>query len=74
MTVAELLSILEDLDPETEVRLAIQPSWPMQHYVQGAYEVELADGSPVCFIAAGSQPWDAPYLPEGVAEQIEWSR
>lgn len=35
MTVKELIEILEDFDPETEVRLATQPNYPLQHNVAG---------------------------------------
>lgn len=33
MNVAELVEYLEDLDPETEVRLATQPNWPFEYSV-----------------------------------------
>ena len=35
MTVAELIERLQDMDPEAEVRLATQPSWPLQSTVRG---------------------------------------
>jgi len=35
MTVRELRNILEYMDPDTEVRLAFQPSYPLQYYCVG---------------------------------------
>ena len=39
VNVAELIEELENMDPEAEVRLAIQPSWPFQHTISGVYDV-----------------------------------
>jgi len=33
MNVAQLKSILEDLDDDTEVRFGFQPSWPLQSHI-----------------------------------------
>lgn len=35
MTVGELLELLEGVDQDAEVRLATQPSWPLQYKVRG---------------------------------------
>ena len=35
MTVGELIELLEDFDPETEVRLGTQPNWPLQYHIAG---------------------------------------
>jgi hypothetical protein len=35
MTVRDLVRLLEDFDPDAEVRLAVQPSWPLRHNVAG---------------------------------------
>lgn len=35
MNVQNLIRMLEDLDPEAEVRLAIQPSYPFEHRLGG---------------------------------------
>jgi DnaJ-class molecular chaperone len=40
-TVSELMSILEDMPPDAVVRLAFQPSWPLQHTVGDVVEVEI---------------------------------
>ena len=33
MTASELIELLEDLDPDTEVRIAQQPSWPFEYTI-----------------------------------------
>jgi len=43
MTVGELREALEDFDEDTEVRLAIQPRYPMQYTVGEVAEVELGE-------------------------------
>jgi hypothetical protein len=43
MTVEELRSELENLDPEAEVRLAQQPSWPFEYSIGQIREVALVD-------------------------------
>jgi len=35
MTVGELITILETLDEDAEVRIASQPSWPFEYSVSG---------------------------------------
>lgn len=41
MTVGELKEILESLPDEMEVRLAFQPSWPLEYTVDQAQVVDL---------------------------------
>lgn len=43
MTVEELRNELENLDPEAEVRLAQQPSWPFEYSIGQIREVALVD-------------------------------
>jgi hypothetical protein len=38
VNVAELIALLEDVDPEAEVLLGHQPSWPLQFTVAGIAE------------------------------------
>lgn len=64
MTVAELIEILESMDPDGEVVLATQPSWPFENTISEVTEV----GSKV-YIGEGSQ---VGYLPSGVAEELGW--
>lgn len=46
MTVQELIGLLEDLDPEAEVLMAHQPSYPLQFTVRGVYNPQ--DGEIAC--------------------------
>lgn len=43
MNVAELLDLLQDVDPEAEVRLATQPNYPLEAWVAG---VSVGDTGP----------------------------
>ena len=38
MNVTQMIELLEDCDPEAEVWLAHQPSWPLQFTVRGVYD------------------------------------
>ena len=40
MKVKDLLQLLEDADPEAEVRIAVQPSYPLQHRAVGFISTE----------------------------------
>ena len=66
MTVSTLIGYLEDMNPDSEVRLAIQPRWAFEHSISGVAEVEV-DGEYIVYIGEGSQ---LGYLPEGAAEEI----
>ena len=75
MTAAALIELLEDLDPETEIRIAHQPSWPFEYSIS-AYdhafeeEVEGRRGTgPVFWLAEAQQ---LGYLSRDVAEQLGW--
>ena len=43
MTVGELKRILEEMDDDMEVRLAHQPSWPLQYKVADVIEAPVFD-------------------------------
>jgi hypothetical protein len=78
MTVNELIMLLEDMDGDTEVRLAIQPSWPFEYSVGSIvrcspleyeeYDRE-GDGESVVYIGEGSQ---LGYLPLVVKDELGW--
>ena len=64
-TVADLLEYLADFDPSAPVRLASQPSWPMEHYVGRVAEtggaVYIGEGSHIGYLsgeAAADLEWD----------------
>lgn len=75
MTVQELIERLEECDEDCEVRLAFQPSWPLQFTIAGVAEYdpdeddedESRDDRPVVFICdSGQHPDDAAYAPRRV--------
>ena len=66
MKVEELLQVLEGMNPEAEVRLAMQPSWPFEYSI-GNY-AESEDGE-VVYLAEGSQ---LDYLNGEIKEQLGW--
>lgn len=85
MTLEELIERLQDLvedgvDPSAEVRIAMQPSWPLQSTVRDVFpsddlmvddpddEPEDETASPVVWIVEGSQCHENPYAPRQVFE------
>jgi hypothetical protein len=68
MTVAELIELLEDLPADAEVRLATQPSWPME-YSLGHRVAEDAEAN-VVYLAERTQ---LGYLSGDAAEQLGWA-
>jgi hypothetical protein len=66
MTVQSLIEILEDMDPEAEVRLAIQPSYPFEHSV-GQVEEDMEKR--IVYIAEAGQ---VGYLPGEIREWLGW--
>ena len=48
MKVSELLELLEDVDGDAEVRLAFQPSWPLQYRIGEVVEVDLGADTEDC--------------------------
>jgi len=59
MTVGELMEVLERMPEDAEVRLAMQPVWPMQHNIR---DVRLVEG--------GEEHEDEKDLPETVEEEV----
>jgi hypothetical protein len=55
MIVAELIRTLQDMDPEAEVRIAIQPSYPMTYAIGDVVEEEgvRGPGSGTVYLAEG---------------------
>jgi hypothetical protein len=65
MTVAELIELLEDCDPEAEVRLATQPHYPLAYHLAG---IAVIDPDEVVWLLEGDHT-DRPYdVPEGLWE------
>jgi hypothetical protein len=80
MTVEELIALLEDCDPDAEVRLAHQPSWPLAFELRGVavpddagYEGDEADAPApgVVWLVEGGHPDGSPYAP-GYLWDIAW--
>lgn len=43
MTVGELMSLLEDLDPEASVRIMMQENWPFECELRGVVTRDMLD-------------------------------
>lgn len=74
MTAGELMELLGGLHPETEVRLATQPSWPLEYEVASVIQpededAEEGDGALVVYLVEGEQ---LGYLRGDVAGQLGW--
>jgi hypothetical protein len=69
MNIKQLIEELEFVDPDVEVRIAQQPSWPLQYHV-GAIVQDETTG--VVYLAEAGQVYDEPYLPAHVAELLGW--
>ncbi len=75
MKVIELLEALSELPEEAEVRLASQPSWPMEFRLDGPTFIEEGeqdeDGSagPVVYLTEAAH---LGYLPGFVARELGW--
>ena len=73
MTVAELLHELENIDPDAEVRLAVQPRWPFEYSVREVAVVEVNspknEDKVTVYLAEGEQ---LGYLPGNVKDALGW--
>ena len=76
MRVSTLIKILEDLDPDMEVRLATQPNWPFECGIAEVTVLELEGeeaeqaGTPgIVYIAEGKQ---IGYLAGEVRNNLGW--
>lgn len=67
MKVMELIDALDNMDPEAEVRLAIQPNYPFSHYIN-RWDPVVEDND-IVYIAEGGQE---SYLPGSVRGQLGW--
>lgn len=67
MTIDELRALIEDLDGETEVRVAFQPSYPLEYALD---EDNCAERDGVFWLA---EKFQIGYLTEGIATELGWS-
>jgi len=63
-TVGELIAALQAYDPDTEIRLAMQPRWPMEHLLG-----EVIDTGEVVWLGDGGQIGQ---LPENAVTEFGW--
>jgi len=70
MTVNEMIERLQEIAGdgfgESDLRLAFQPSWPLQFEIGGIAvpDEEPDNGAPVVYVVEGSHPdGDSPYAP-----------
>lgn len=70
MTAAELIELLEDLDPDTEIRVATQPSWPMEYTLTDRTSFQTSIPG-ILYLSVGDQ---IGYLSGEVADEIGWGR
>lgn len=72
MKVAELIERLNECDPDAEIRLAYQPSYPLQAHLKGVAVLESDDDEgfavshDMVYLVAGSDDYDHPYAPRDV--------
>lgn len=76
MTVQELIEALSGMNPDAEVRIAHQPSWPLVLSVGDVIEADVTDeadevetDAQVVYIAEGEQ---VGYLPGEVTSALGW--
>jgi hypothetical protein len=74
MNVAHLIEILSDQDPKAEVRMAVNPNWPIAHAVAGVADpTDWTDNdpAPVVWLVDGGQVVDYPYAPTEAFEHVQ---
>lgn len=80
MTVQELIRLLEDANPKSEVRLGFQPSWPLEYSIEGIVSSDEYSSEHECDedCTSGEEGEECPYLleepdfpPEGVVWVVE---
>ncbi len=69
MTVKGLIKKLETCDPDSIVRLAIQPSWPFEHSIDRVEEFFMDDGADIVYLSEGGQ---VRYLPGEAKDGLGW--
>ena len=69
MQVGELKEILDELDDDIEVRLAVQPEWAFEHIL---FNTGLAhiNGELILYLATGNQ---IGYLPQEAKVAVGWA-
>lgn len=60
MNVDELISLLEEFEPEAEVRMAFQPSDPLESAIEGVVNGEELGKEGIVYLVEGDNFGDAP--------------
>jgi hypothetical protein len=60
MTVDELINLLQDFDPEAEVRIAIQPNDPVESEIEDAVDGKELGNNGIVYLVEGDNMGDAP--------------
>jgi len=63
---SELIALLEEADPDTEVRIAQQPSWPFEYAIEDAI---LVDGRDDVSCDECGYDWGEPHDENGCDEE-----
>ena len=63
-TVGDLIAVLQTFDADAEVRLALQPRWPVEHLLG-----EVVDTGEVVWLGDGGQ---IAQLPENAITEFGW--
>jgi hypothetical protein len=76
ITVGELIAMLSDMPEDAPVRVAHQPSYPMQFHLSRELALrssgDIPAGGKVVYLLDAGQPSMAPYAPAGLFEgQLE---
>jgi hypothetical protein len=74
MTVGELKDLLEGLDDNIEVHLAMQPNWPFEYSIGDSCLIEREDEDnqrkeTILYLSEGKQ---LNYLPEDIYNELNW--
>jgi len=68
MRVREIIEMLEDLDPNLEVRFASQPNYPLEYSIEDIVIIQ-SETKKVVYLSEGYQYG---YLPSIVKEELGW--
>ncbi|MBP5935390.1 hypothetical protein [Streptomyces acidiscabies] len=73
MTVGKLIDLLSSRDPKTPVFLAMNPFFPMAHWLEQVVQSVDETGRPVVYLAEGSsENTQLGHLPPEVAVALTW--
>lgn len=74
MTVQDLIDILSEMNPDSQVRFASQPNWPFEYSINDVVEVSNNEDDEdnedtTVYLVEGRQ---LGYLPGNVKDEIGW--